>query len=216
MNHQTTDPAPSFPKFRPLRTWPALLLVALMFVTRFGPIYLEGGMSSYWMVAMFGPLLCCVLIVIWWLTASRATWKERLFGFAGLIASMAATWALVDPTMRGPGTIQLTLPMGLTAFALGVMSLAGHRPAVRTSLALLFGLAGFGFSILLRNEGATGDYLLSTHWRWSQSPEESMLAARVSAAAVKPDPLDPGKMGLALARIDHSLAENGERKVQLR
>ena len=44
-------------KFRPLRTWPALLLVALMLLMRFGPAYLEGGLSSYWMIAVFGPLI---------------------------------------------------------------------------------------------------------------------------------------------------------------
>lgn len=59
--------------FRPLRTWPALLLVGLIFATRFGPTLLEGGPSGYWMVSVFGPLICCLLLVIWWLAASRAT-----------------------------------------------------------------------------------------------------------------------------------------------
>jgi len=39
-------------------------------------------------------------MLIWWLTASRATWKERVFGFLGLIAGLAVTLALVHPTMR--------------------------------------------------------------------------------------------------------------------
>lgn len=89
--------------------------------------------------------------------------------------------------------------MGMIAFARGVLLLARHRPAVRTSLASLLALAGFGFTILLRNEGATGDYWLSTHWRWSQSPEELILAARKPGAAAKPDRVDSSKIGLALA-----------------
>jgi hypothetical protein len=60
-----------------------LLLVALMLLMRFGPAYLEGGLGSYWMIAVFGPLICCLLLVLWWLAASRATWKERLFGTLG-------------------------------------------------------------------------------------------------------------------------------------
>ena len=87
----------------------------------------------------------------------------------------------------------------MIAFARGVLLLARHRPAVRTSLASLLALAGFGFTILLRNEGATGDYWLSTHWRWSQSPEELILAARKPGAAAKPDRVDSSKIGLALA-----------------
>src|SRR6266566_8519271 len=84
---------------RSLRVWPAVLLVGLMLAARFGPALFEGGASSYWMVAVFGPLLCCLLILIWWLTASRATWRERLFGFLGIIAAAALTVALVHPTM---------------------------------------------------------------------------------------------------------------------
>src|SRR5262245_54401318 len=103
------NPPSSIKKFRPLRVWPALFLVVLMIGARFGPGLLEGGIGVYWMIAVFGPLLCCLLIVIWWLTASRATWKERLFGFLGLVASLAIVLMLVHPTMRGPGTTYLTL-----------------------------------------------------------------------------------------------------------
>lgn len=169
-------------KRRPLRIWPALFLLALMIVARFGPAFLEGGLGVYWMVAVFGPLLCCLLILIWWLTASRATWKEWLFGFLGLAGSLAVVLLLVHPTMRGPGTTYLTLPMGIAAFVLGTVALRNGRPATRTGVAVLLALAGFGFSLLLRNEGMTGDYELGARWRWSQTSEALLLAAR------KPNP----------------------------
>ncbi len=162
--------------FRALRVWPAALLIVLMVVARFGPALLEGGFSAHWMIAVFGPLLCCVLILIWWVAVSRATWKERLFGFVGIVAALALTLSLVDPTMRGPGTSYLTLPMGMLAFSLAAISLAKHRPLVRTAAALALALAGFGFSTLLRNEGMTGEYKMGIHWRWSQRPEALMLA----------------------------------------
>src|SRR5688572_31968688 len=88
------------PKFRPLRVWPAVVLVVLIVLARFGPAYMEGGLSTYWMIAVFVPFLCCVLMLIWWLVASRATWRERVFGFLGLIMCLAITFALVHPTMR--------------------------------------------------------------------------------------------------------------------
>jgi outer membrane protein assembly factor BamB len=56
-------------KFRILRVWPALMLVVLMVMARFRPAHLEGGPSDNWMIAVFGPSLCCVLILIWWLAA---------------------------------------------------------------------------------------------------------------------------------------------------
>lgn len=150
-------------------------------------------MSSYWMIGLVGPLLCSVLVLIWWLTASRATGREKLLGFIAVIASLGLVLVLADPTMRGPGTIQITFPMGMCAFSLGLLVLAQQRPAVRTSIASLLALAAFSFSLLLRNEGATGEYWLGTHWRWSPSPEETMLAGRKSGTASSTDqPKAPG------------------------
>ncbi len=174
------------PAFRPLRTWPAVLLVVLMFLMRFGPSFLEGGLSQYWMIAVFGPLLACLLLLLWWVLASRATWRERLFGFLGVIGSLIAVVTLVDPTMRGPGTTYLTLPMGMVLFALGAAALRLQRPAPRTGGILLLTFAGFGFSLLLRNEGMTGGYALGTHWRWTPSSEDLLLAKPNRPAAAPP------------------------------
>jgi len=165
-------------KFRPLRIWPAVVLVVLIVLARFGPAYLEGGLSNYWMIAVFGPLLCCVLMLIWWLTLSRATWKERVFGFLGLLVALAVTLVLVHPTMRGPGTTYLTAPMGFVFFGLSAAWLARRPPLTRTGFSLLLAFVGFSYSTLLRNEGMTGEYTMDTYWRWTRSAEATMLAAR--------------------------------------
>src|SRR6185436_11728330 len=147
---------------------------------RFVPAYLEGGLAKYWMLAMMGPMLCCLLLLIWWLAASRATWKERVFGFLGLVAVFAMTMKLVEPLMRGPGTIYVTLPMGMTAFVVGAAWFRKRRPLARTSAALLLAAAGFGFSVLFRNDGMNGEYQLTLHWRWAPTVEEQLLVARTS------------------------------------
>ena len=169
-------------KFRPLRAWPAVLFVVLMLGARFGPALFEQGASKYWMVAVFGPLLCCLLILIWWVGASRATWRERLFGFLGIVAGGALTVPLVHPTMRGPGTTYLTLPMGLILFAVTAVLLKNSGPARRTGTAVLLAFGGFAVSMLLRNDGMTGDYQFTLRPRWKQTAEESMLAARKQGA----------------------------------
>ena len=176
-NSVTANPAP-IPKFRPLRVWPAVLLVLLMVIARYAPAYMEGGLSTHWMIAVFGPTLCCLLILIWWLAASRATWKERIFGLLGIIVALAITLLFTHPTMRGPATNYLTLPMGMLLFALGAAALTRGRPAIRTGFAVLMAFAGFSYSILLRNEGMTGEYVMDTHWRWTKTAEANWLANR--------------------------------------
>src|SRR5689334_967900 len=83
--------------FRTLRAWPALVIAILLVAARFGPGLFEEGAAKYWMVSVFGPLLCCLLLVIWWLAASRATWRERVFGFLGLVAGVAISLGLAHP-----------------------------------------------------------------------------------------------------------------------
>jgi outer membrane protein assembly factor BamB len=186
MNDSTSRPASEAAtvtsSFRPLRIWPALLLVGLMVLTRFGPAYLEGGMSGYWWLALAGPLLACLLLVVWWLAFSRATRRERLFGLAGIIVGGLLTGLLLHPTMRGPGITYVMVPMGMIAFALGAALVARQRPPARALVVVLCVLGGFGFSLLLRNEGMTGAYELGLHWRWSPTAESFMLARRAPVA----------------------------------
>jgi hypothetical protein len=152
-----------------------------MLAARFGPGIPEGGAAKYWMVAVFGPLLGCLLLLIWWLAASRATCREKLFGFLGLVASAAITITLAHPTMRGPATTYFTLPMGFILFALAAAVLKKSPPAIRSGTAVLLAFAGFSVSMLLRNDGMTGDYQFSFYSRWKQTAEDAMLAAQTPA-----------------------------------
>src|SRR5215472_2891653 len=131
-------PAPGAGKtFRPLRAWPALLLAVLMAVSRYGPNVSGEAAAKYWMVAAFGPLLCVLLLVIWWLAASRATWRERVFGFLGLIAGAAISVKLAHSTMRGPATTYFTVPLGFFVFAVAAALFRKSAPAVRSTMAVL-------------------------------------------------------------------------------
>src|SRR5437660_2005049 len=210
-DHEKSEPIPEQPTnstgtrtFHPLRVWPALLLALLMLAARFGPELSDDAMAKYWMVSIFGPLLCCVLLLIWWLAASRATWRERLFGFLGIIAGAAIAVTLAHPTMRGPATTYLTIPMGFFVFGLATVFLKKAPPAIRTGTAVLLAFAGFAVSTLLRNEGMTGDYKFSWRPRWTQSAEESLLASAPKSKSASTNTatttaLDPGSVTNALA-----------------
>ena len=184
---------------RALRVWPGAFLVVVMLLARFVPAYLEGGLARYWMVAMIGPMVCCALVVIWWLAASRATWKERVFGFLGLVAAFAIIMVLVEPLMRGPGTIYVTLPMGMTAFVIGAALRKKRRPLSRTGGILLLAAVGFGVSALLRNDGMNGEYQLTLHWRWAPTAEKRLLTAKTSVAPATSSSTAAATNRLALA-----------------
>ena len=196
---QTMNPGGTL-AFRPLRVWPAVLLALLMLAGRFGPELSEDAMTKYWMAMVFGPLLCCLLLLIWWLAASRATWRERLFGFLGLIAGAMIAVTLAHPTMRGPATTYLTVPMGLLLFAIATVFLKRAPPVIRTGIAVLLAFGGFAVSMLLRTDGMTGDYKFAWRLRWTQSAEESMLAsAPKSPSANTASALDRSSVANALA-----------------
>jgi len=185
--------------FRSLRAWPAFLLAFLMLAARFGPGLFEGGGAKYWMVAVFGPLLCCLLLLIWWLAASRATWRERVFGFLGLIASAAVVITLAHPTMRGAATSYFTLPMGFFLFALTAALLKKSPPVIRSTTAVLLALAGFSVTLLMRSDGMTGDYKFSFHSRWKQTAEDAMLAAQTPTTSKATAQIDRSSLTNSLA-----------------
>src|ERR1044071_6507002 len=195
---QTTQPTAK-PAFRPLRAWPAILLALLMLVGRFGPELSDDAMAKYGMASVFGPLLCCLLLVIWWLALSRATWRERLFGFLGIVAGAVIAVMLVHPTMRGPATTYLTVPMGFFLFALTCAFLRKAPPTIRTGSAVLLALVGFAVSIFLRNEGMTGDYRFGWRPRWKPSAEDSLLASA---------PKSPATNGSGASTLDQTSLTN--------
>ena len=175
-NRTSSQTNPS--RFRLLRIWPPLLLIAGMVVMRFLPNLVQDGPSTILMAPAFGPMLCGILIILWWLFASRATWRERITGFVGVLVAVFVTLMLVDPSMRGPAIMWLTIPMGTAAFAIGAVLGSRWLSFKRTAIAILLATVGFGFSTLLRSEGLWGDFWPKVSWRWKLSPEERMLANR--------------------------------------
>jgi outer membrane protein assembly factor BamB len=185
--------------FRPLSTWPAILLALLMLAARFGPQVSEEGMAKYWMASVFGPLLCSLLLLVWWLAASRATWRERVFGLLGIIAGAAIAVLLAHPTMRGPATTYLTVPMGFFIFAVVTAALRKTSPAIRTGIAVLLTFCAFAVSMLLRTEGMTGDYKFAWRSRWSKTAEETLLASAPKSASDNGLALDRSSLTNALS-----------------
>lgn len=170
------DVSTAISKYSNLRIWPAILFLAAMIVAKLLPSLVENGPSQIWMSAAFGPLLGALLVLGWWLLASRARWQERLLGLIGLAGTFGLAAVLLHPTMLGPAMLVLTIPMGVGAFAMGAIVLSRIHAPARTGIALLMAFIGFGYTDLLRAEGMWGDFAFDLHWRWAPDAEDRLLA----------------------------------------
>lgn len=158
---------------KPLRLWPALILMVVIALCRYGPNFIEGASSRYWPVPVFFPMLGSVLMLIWWLVGSRATGREKVMGFFGFIVAAAVIVWLSHPTMRGPVTSYLVLPLGMMAFGLSAFLNRRKQPNRRVSAILLWSVLAMSGTLLLQNQGLGGDYAFKLQPRWPATTADS-------------------------------------------
>ncbi|QDT68561.1 outer membrane biogenesis protein BamB [Planctomycetes bacterium MalM25] len=162
--------------FKPLRIWPAILLLAGMALARVTPMLVEDMPFAVVMFVAMGPLALGLLVQLWWLIASRASWRERLVGFFGVVVAAAVAIGLSHKSMLVPGSMLVTIPLGAAGFGLGAALCGRWLSFDRTWVALLLAVAGFGFGAMIRSEGVWGDMLVDWSWRWDATAEEVRLA----------------------------------------
>jgi outer membrane protein assembly factor BamB len=163
---------------RPLRLWPAVALFVILWVFRLLPRFFEQPSMQVLMVAFMVPLISAALILIWWLTASRATWRERLIGFLGFVVLGVIAFFVSHPSLRGFGTLG-TFQWGASAFVVGLVASKWIAPERRTAVGLIAVALVFGFWSLIRLDGVWGgDFSSERSWRWSRTAEDDYLAAR--------------------------------------
>jgi outer membrane protein assembly factor BamB len=155
-----------------------------MLLMRFVPDLIPDGPSATWMAAAFGPLLIGLLLMLWWLTLSRARWYERILGVVGVIGVVILEGALCDPSMQLLIPI-MTIPMAIAGFAIGCIVFGRNRSIARTLLAI--GLAAIAalFSALLRTDGVRGDFSFELDWRWNPTAEQLAMRDIRQAANIK-------------------------------
>src|SRR5262249_25343311 len=171
-----------------LRVWPGVIAVALQWLMGFGFRFVA---PEVFMFVMIGILACSLAVLVWWLFFSRAPWVERLGAIALMVVLVVAAKRVVHPSIAGGA-----MGMLLYFFSIPVLSLAlvvaaavgrrlssGPRRAVMAA-AILLACAAF---TLIRTGGMSGDGASDLHWRWTQTPEQRLLAQ----AANEPAPLPP-------------------------
>jgi len=197
---QAATPAAVAPPWRPLRIWIPLVLVPLMGFMRFVPGLIPNGPSMIWMASAFGPFLIGLLVVLWWLVASRARWFERIVGLVGLVAAIVIEQLICHPSMRGPLPIVLTIPMAIAAFAIGAVIFGSMLSIRRTGFALGLAVLATAYSALVRTDGVWGDFSFGFDWRWKPTAEQlATEEIRRAGSAAADAPVDSVALLAALA-----------------
>ncbi|MCA9192283.1 MAG: PQQ-binding-like beta-propeller repeat protein [Planctomycetales bacterium] len=186
-------------ELKPLRWWIPALVLPFMALMRFIPGLIEDGPAMIWMTSAFGPFLLGIIILLWWLTLSRARWTERLLGLVGVVAGLVACVALSDPSMIGPPVVVITFPLGIALFAMALIFLHNTLTIRRTVIAVLAAILGFLPSCLFRNYGMWGDFSFDLDWRWNQSSEDEFFASREASPAKNDQRADVAELQTALA-----------------
>jgi outer membrane protein assembly factor BamB len=168
--------------------WPGIVLVALQWLVRYA---LPVVVPETSMIAVIGGIAGGAAVLIWWLFFSRAAWVERLGAIALMALALFATSAFVHASIAN-GMMGMMLPV----FTVPLLSLALVAWAVATTrfgttarwAALVAAIAiACGGMTLVRTGGISGDAVSDLHWRWTETPEQRLLA-REHAEPVAPTP----------------------------
>jgi outer membrane protein assembly factor BamB len=181
------------PSPRPLRVWPGIIAVVLLFLSRFAVKALVPGFEGFtW--AIQGSLGCAVAIILWWLFFSRAPWLDRIGAIVFIAVALGSAWLLKHESMGPAWMFAYAAPFVLFAFVAAVFA-ARNLPNSRRRLIIASAIliSSFGW-VLFRTDGIDGDHRATFAWRWSSTTEQQLLAKPIptpSAPPVEPIPSQP-------------------------
>jgi outer membrane protein assembly factor BamB len=167
-----------------------VVIVILQWLLRFGvPVVVPEAMP----VGVIGGVVGGLAIVAWWVFFSRAPWSERLGAVVVMIVALFATSRIVHESIA-TGAMGMLFPLLATpvlSLAFVAWAVAGSRlsngPRRATMVATI--LLACAVLALVRTGGLTANFDNDLHWRWSETPEERLLAqAGDEPAAPTPAP----------------------------
>lgn len=191
-------PSLALPKQPRVRLWPAIAVVALLWLVMKTPAWIMDhygdpnlgvpiGMLMFFGM-FFGPMVAGGLFSIWWLFFSRVGWGAKLLVLVSCAAFAAGAYFLYVPETRFFMLVMLALPWVMTVWVGWLLLGSFLRWPLRVAGLLVVILLGFLFFALLRLDGITGGIRMELAWRWGKTAEDKFLAelaARKKSADVE-------------------------------
>lgn len=170
---------------RRLRLWPGVVILALMWAGTLVPQYLDINPFYQFQAKFLAPMIGLVLVLLWWLFASRLRWTDRLLVPAAFAGAAVGAYLCLHPTFKMALTLY-GLPAAVTAWV-GWLVVAQplNWPAQRAGLLGVFILV-WGGCALLRMDGVDGGFGAEMSWRWTPTAEQKFLAQQPAKSAAAP------------------------------
>ncbi len=190
-----------------LRLWPGVAAVVLQWLIRFGTPVVAPDATVF---AVIGGLAGGLAVLVWWAFFSRVPYFERWGAVVLIIAAVAATPRILDPSIVGGMMGMMFRIYVIPGLSLALVAWAAiSRPLTdglrRAALAAAI-LAACGVWALVRTEGITGSGQSQLAWRWAKTHEQQLLAssggerlAPAAAPAVEKTPNEPAAPPKAVA-----------------
>jgi outer membrane protein assembly factor BamB len=189
------------PARKPLRVWPGVIIVILLWLIRLGfPVVAPDDL----LYGVFAGPVGAALIVLWWLLLSRARWFERLGAVALMVVGLFATKRIVDVSIAtgAQGFLFFFLSIPVVTSALVVWAVATRRlpDRLRRTTMVATILVACGVFALIKTGGFTAaTFKNDLHWRWAKTAEDRLAASTGSepgalppARAAAGTPAEPG------------------------
>ena len=132
-------------------------------------------------------MLSALGILAWWTLLSRTPFGERLIGLLGLLGATGIVLMLSHPSMQGPASFMLTIPLGHGTFALTSALVSRQTTSRRTWMALTLAALVLASSLCLRSDGVWGNFDVGIHFRWVPSAEDRLKSETVKVGSESED-----------------------------
>ena len=188
MSEQTPQNTPeniapeNIPKPVKLRIWPAVAVGVFQVAGGWLAVRLASTNVESGMAIGLVPLASSLLLLLWWITASRAPWRDQIAGAAlYLLAVAAVVFSQATPAMGGL-LLALALP-ALTVTLAAAFAVTVPVPWKQRRLLLaLCVIVCAGVYCAKRVDEIGGDLLPVVSWRWT--PDTEARSAAVSGLSV--------------------------------
>lgn len=162
---------------RPLRLWPALIIIAIQLGMIFIPSWIAPGDYVAFMSMFYAPFVGGGLLALWWLFFSRAPWFDRFLVLTVAVVVGLAMTKIADKTMPF-GLLLYGVPTICTVWVVWLVITRGMPwPSRRIGLLCVL-LLTWGYFGLIRLDGIEGNMKSAISWRWVPTAEERFLAAK--------------------------------------